>query len=495
MIIGSMNFSKLKFKEASSQPLYSQLLEMLENAIECGELAIGTRLPSERALAEQLKISRTTVMSAYRELEARGLIHSHVGRGTFVCASPEQTNAPFAWRGKVSKIVSLHNEPVLRYLIRDTSNPDLISFAAGSPAIDLFPVKTWQRLTEESLKERPEEMLSNGPTVGLPRLRQAIAGRFGTKPERILILSGSQQGLDLISRCLLDPGDAVIIDRPCYVGAIQNFRAAGAQLVGWDIVRADMGELEDLILRYRPKLIFTNPTFQNPTGRILSLRERRELLKLAVRYRVPVLEDDPYSETFFDTPPPPSLHQLDEHDIVIYLSTFSKVLAPGLRLGWLAAAEYVVDQLALIKQRESLFTEGIGQFVLARFLQSGSFDEHLVRLRTEHARRQRAFHEAIKRHLPARLLKFDLPRGGLYLWCRIHQATNPWQWSQQALAAGVAFTSGEIFYADAVSSQEARFCYTWLPVEKIEVGVRRLAETVKSVDQLPTHDRSAIPLV
>ena len=490
-----MDFSKLKFRNGSSHPLYNQLLEALESAIESGDLTIGTRLPSERAMADQLKVSRTTVMSAYRELEARGLIHSHVGRGTFVCASPEGTGAPFAWRGKVSRTASLQNDPGLRHVISGASRPDLISFAAGAPAIDIFPVKAWQRLTEQALRENPQEVLGIGPTAGLPRLRQAIAGRFGAKPDRILILSGSQQGLGLISRCLLDPGDAVIIDRPCYVGAIQLFRAAGAHMIGWDITRADMGELEDLILRHRPKLIFTNPTFQNPTGRVLSLRERKEMLKLAVRYRVPLLEDDPYRETYLDGQPPPPLYHLDEHDIVIYLSTFSKILAPGLRLGWLAAPEYIVDQLALIKQREILFTEGSGQYALAAFLQSGLFDDHLVRLRTEHARRRHAFRDAMKRHAPARLLKFEVPPGGLYFWLRVDQSLNSWQWSRQALAAGVAFTSGEIFYADAVSSQQARFCYTWLPPEKIEVGIRRLAETVKTGNRLPAQGHSDIPLV
>jgi DNA-binding transcriptional MocR family regulator len=340
--------------------------------------------------------------------------------------------------------------------------------------------------------------LSNGPTAGLPRLRQAIAERFGVKPDRILILSGSQQGLGLISRCLLDPGDAVIIDRPCYVWAIQLFRAAGAHLIGWDVARADMGELEDLIIRYRPKLIFTNPTFHNPTGRTLSLRERKELLKLAVRYRVPLLEDDPYRETCLDVQPPPTLYHLDEHDIVIHLSAFSKILAPGLRLGWLAAPEYIVDQLALIKQREVLFTEGAGQYALSVFLRSGMFDDHLIKLRTEHARRRRAFQAALERHAPAGSLKFEVPPGGLFFWLRLDQCLNSSQWLQQALAAGVAFTSGEVFYADAINSQHARFCYTWLPPEKIEAGIRRLAESIKSGKsgkQFPPRGHSDIPLI
>jgi 2-aminoadipate transaminase len=490
-----MDFSKLTFRATSTQPLYSQLLEMFETAIEDGKLAIGTRLPSERALAEQLQISRTTVMSAYRELEARGLIHSHVGRGTFVCASPEPTSAPFAWRGKVARTAGLNGDSPLRYIVRDSNHTGVLSFAAGSPAIDVFPVKNWLHLIEQGLRESPEEVLSNGPTPGLPNLRQAIARRYNSKPERILVLAGSQQGIDLISRCLLDPGDTVIIDRPCYVGAIQIFRAAGAHLIGWDIMRADMGELEELILRYRPKLIFTNPTFQNPTGRLLSLRERRDLLQLAVRYRVPIVEDDPYRETYFDTPPPPSLRELDEHNIVIYLSTFSKVLAPGLRLGWLTAAEYVVEQLALIKQRANLFTEGPGQYALAEFLRRGLFDDHLVRLRGEHARRQQAFQAALKRHMPARLLKFTAQPGGIFFWCQVHQSVNPREWSRQALAAGVAFSSGEIFYADTVSSQQARFCYTWLSEEKIEQGVKRLAETLRVKNSFAVPEPANIALV
>jgi DNA-binding transcriptional MocR family regulator len=493
-----MDFSKFKFRNRASTPLYNQLLEALEGAIESGALAIGTRLPSERAMADQLKVSRTTVMSAYRELEARGLIHSHVGRGTYVCASPEGSSAPFAWRGKVSRTASLSDDPAMRQIVHGVSRPDLISFASGAPAIDIFPVKTWQRLLEQALREKPEEVLSNGPTAGLPRLRQAIAGRFGVKPDRILVLSGSQQGLGLISRCLLDPGDAVIIDRPCYMWAIQLFRAAGAHLIGWDMARADMGELEDLIMRHRPKLIFTNPTFHNPTGRTLSLRERKELLKLAVRYRVPVLEDDPYRETWLDGQPPATLYHLDEHDIVIHLSTFSKILAPGLRLGWLAAPEYIVDQLALIKRREVLFTEGAGQYALSVFLRSGMFDDHLVRLRTEHERRRGAFRAALDRHAPAGLSKFEVPPGGLYFWLRLDQALNSSQWLQQALAAGVAFTSGEVFYADAVHSQHARFCYTSAPPEKIEAGIKRLAERMnlgKSGSRFPARAHSDIPLV
>ena len=377
-----MDYAKLLEKRDDTHPLYVQLKEALTGAIGSGDLPTGTRLPSERELARELGLSRTTVVSAYRELESLGLVRSHVGRGTFVCAVPEPGDAPFAWRGKVSwRVENLGGKLSLRHLMNGNQDDQFISFAAGEPAFECFPLEEYRRVITQTLKQHARLALGLAPTEGQSVLRRAVARRFGTMPERILILSGSQQGIDLIARCLIDHGDTIIIDRPGYVGAIQTFRAAGANIVGWDVVRADLDELEDLIVRHRPKLIYTDPTFQNTTGRTMALKERQDLLKLAARYRIPIIEDDPWRETYLDSPPPLSLYQLDVHNIVIHLGTFSKVLAPGLRLGWLAASEYIIDQLASIKQHENLFNEGLTQIAIAEFLQSGLFDSHLENLR------------------------------------------------------------------------------------------------------------------
>ena len=259
----------------------------------------------------------------------------------------------------------------------------------------------------------------HGPTEGQPALREAIAERFGVPAESVLVLAGAQQGLDLLARCLIDPGDAVIVDRPGYLGAIQSFNAAGAKLIGWDVAKADMDELEDVLVRYRPKLIYTNPTFQNPTGVTMPIRARRELLRLAERYRVPIVEDATYRELYFNEVPPPSLRELDAQNIVIYLNSFSKVLAPGLRLGWLSAAPSIVDQIAIIKQRLDPHTQNLGQFAMARLIRDGNFDTHLRTLRAEHARRCTMMIASIQRHVPPGALRFARPQGGLYLWCRV----------------------------------------------------------------------------
>ena len=493
-----MPLANLTLKRGNGLNLYRQLVGALEHAIEAGELKDGERLPSERQLATQLGLSRTTVVNSYRELESRGLVRGHVGRGTFVCASSEAIDAPFAWRGKVSaETALLNNASAAHDLLRHSTHPDLISFAFLMPALECFPTNEYRRAMDQAIKLHSTEGFGIGPIEGQPKLRRLLAHRFRVKPEQVLIVSGAQQGLDLVARCLLDSGDAVIIDRPGYVGAIQNFRAAGAKLIGWDVMRSDLGELEDLILRYRPKLICTNPTFQNPTGRTLPLTERQELLTLAARYRVPVIEDDPYRDTALTVTPPPTLFQLDTSNTVISLGTFSKTLAPGLRLGWLLASKYVVDQLALIKRRQILFSAGLDQLALAELLENGTYDSHLMRLRDEHMERWNIMKSALEQHMPARSLAFSSPLGGLHSWCRLQNGVTSSQLCRLSLSNGVALLSGEVFYADSGAGRhEFRLCFTSVPPGKIKVGIKRLAEAVKAAESDSTRGQNTfVPLI
>jgi DNA-binding transcriptional MocR family regulator len=305
-----------------------------------------------------------------------------------------------------------------------------------------------------------------------------MARRFGDQPENVLVLAGAQQGLDLLVRCLVDPGDTVIVDRPGYVGAIHTFRAAGARLVGWDIVRHDLDELEDHILRYRPKLIYTNPTFHNPTGWTMPVRLRRDFLQLAGRLRVPIIEDDMYRGLHFSSPAPPSLHSLDTQSVVIYLSSFSKVLSPGLRLGWLVAAKPIIEQLALIKQRSDLQTQNLVQVIVADLVEDGTFDAHLAQLRTEHRRRRDALAAALQRQGAADLLRWNMPDGGLYFWCRLSGQLQTSQVHAKAIAESVSFVRGETFYADHAGERQLRLCFTTVPPARAEEAGRRLARAL-----------------
>jgi DNA-binding transcriptional MocR family regulator len=461
-----------------ARPLYGHLVNLFESAIARGDLPSGSRLPPERELAQRLRISRTTVVSAYRELESRGLLRGYVGRGTFVCAVPEAAGTPFAWRGKIASAALRSSDSTLRDALRHATDARLLSLAAGEPAIDCFPTAAFQRAVDHVLKHDARAAWCHGPTEGQPALRDAIGERFRVPPESVLVLAGAQQGLDLLARCLVDPGDAVIIDRPGYLGAIQSFRAAGAKLIGWDVARADVDELEDLLVRYRPKLIYTNPTFQNPTGVTLPIRTCRELLKLAERYRVPIVEDATYRELYFHEAPPPSLRDLDAQNLVIHLNSFSKVMAPGLRLGWLSAAPSIVDQIAILKQRLDPHTQNLVQFAMARLIREGSFDTHLKTLRAEHARRCTQILTAIDRHVPPGALRFARPLGGLYLWCRLTSGVSSRALLDRALAAGVAFIAGPAFYPDPAGESELRLCFSSVTPETMDGAIRRLAASL-----------------
>jgi 2-aminoadipate transaminase len=480
-----------------ARPLYRGIVTLLERGIARGAVAPGRQLPPERDLAAALKISRATVVSAYRELEARGLVRGYVGRGTFVSATLDAASAPFAWRGKIAASALQAGGTTVRDLVRAAADPQLISVAAGVPALDCFPTEAFQRAMNHVLATQAYAAWCHGPTEGLQPFRAALAARFGGDAEHILVLAGAQQGLDLLARCLIDPGDAVVIDRPGYLGAIQTFRNAGARLVGWDVTRADTDELEELLLRYRPKLIYTNPTHQNPTGISLPIRTRREMLELAARYRVPIVEDDTYRDlALTGPPPPPSLFTLDEsHRVVIRINSFSKMLAPGLRLGWISAVRPIVDQLALIKQQVDPHTQNLSQMVIGELVEQGVLDRHLATLKAEHRRRRDAMVQALRQHVPAAQLRFSVPDGGLYLWCELPKTIDARTVQARALRESVMVLTGEPFYVDQGGDHQLRICYTSQPAERAVAIARTLARSLAAAAHEGGDPAAAVRLV
>lgn len=481
-----------------TRPFYRRIVTLLEHGISRGAVVAGQQLPPERDLAIAMKISRATVVSAYRELEARGLVRGYVGRGTFVAARPDTASAPFAWRGKIAaSALQASESTTVRDLVRAASDPNLISVAAGVPALDCFPTEAFQRAMNHVLTTQGNVAWQHGPTEGLQPFRAALAHRFGGDPEHILVLAGAQQGLDLLARCLVDPGDAIVIDRPGYLGAIQTFRSAGARLVGWDITRADTDELEELLLRYRPKLIYTNPTHQNPTGINLPIRTRRELLELAARYRVPIVEDDTYRDLALNgPPPPPSLFTLDEaHTVVIRINSFSKMLAPGLRLGWISAVRPIVDQLALIKQQIDPHTQNLSQLVLCELVEQGVLNRHLSLLTAEHRRRRDAMVRALREHVPAAHLRFTVPDGGMYLWCQLPPTIRARAVQEQALRESVMILTGDPFYVDQGGDHQLRICYTSQPASRAEQIAQTLARSLAAAQRAGAEPPPAVRLV
>jgi DNA-binding transcriptional MocR family regulator len=300
------------------------------------------------------------------------------------------------------------------------------------------------------------------------------------------VTSGSQQGLDLAARAFIDPGDPVVVEEPSYFGGLQAFRAVQARLLpvpaDEEGMRTDI--LESVLRRQRPKLIYVLPTFQNPSGHVMSLARRRHLLELAASFQVPVLEDDPYSELRYEGDPLPSLRALDESGVVVYLSTFSKTLFPGMRVGWLVAPRPVVRQFALIKQSVDLHTSTPGQWLVERFIRRGHWAPCVRACRSAYAERRDAMLDALANEAPPGMT-WRRPEGGFYVWCRLPAGVAMTRLLGAAARLGVSFLPGRACFVDEPGAEFVRLNFSHAPEDRIRDGVRRMAEAIRAAAGQP----------
>src|SRR5579859_91426 len=488
--------SLIQLERSNGVPLYRQICNGLREAILSGELAEGTRLPTERALAQELGVNRTTIMNAYNELASEGLIEGHVGRGTLVKRSYlDQSDEPFdqevpSWLVGLAAGEDAVLGPDVHVISELTSmgeRQEIISLAAATPAPDLLPTAMLQQIFSEDLLAAGQNALGYCPVEGLQSLRRGIASWMRKRGvsvdiQNILILSGSTQGIGLIGRFLLTPGDEVVVEVPTYLGAIQTFRALGARVIGVPTdnegMRVDL--LESILARRRPRLIYTMPTFQNPTGVVMSTERRRRLLLLAKRYQIPVLEDDPYSEIYFEGKAPQPLKALDTRGHVLYLGTCSKILAPGVRVAWLAAPELMIERLSLHKQIFDLNTNALGQWVVSEILRRDWLEGHLATLRQRYRQKRDVMLDAIKTFWPA-TVRVNQPTGGFHLWCRLPAEIRARTLLREAAHDQVAFVIGEPFHADGGGHQHIRLSFSSPDEEQIVKGIERLGLAMQRI--------------
>lgn len=486
--------SLIQLNRTNGIPLYRQICQRLREAILSGELAEGTRLPTERALAKDLGVNRTTVMNAYNELASEGLIEGHVGRGTQVRRSQFHYDEDNFDHDDPSWLLDLPagerellgpDARMLSEMASASDRKEIISLSVGTPAPDLLPAEILRTIFVDNLLNERQSALGYNPVEGLLSLRQAIAARMRKRgiavdAQHILILSGSTQGIGLVGRFLLRPGDEVVVEVPTYLGAIQTFRALGARIFGVPTdsegMRVDL--LETILARHRPRLIYTMPTFQNPTGVVMSPERRRRLLLLAKRYQTPIIEDDPYGEIYFEGKQPSPLKSLDTNGQVIYLSTYSKVLAPGLRVAWLAAPEPMIERLSLHKQIFDLNTNAIGQWAVSEILQRNLLDNHLTIIRQTYQHKRDLMLQAINTYWPKEV-RVNQPNGGFHLWCRLPPDIRARTLLREAAHEQVAFLIGEPFHVDGGGQQQFRLSFAYPPEEDIEEGIRRIGKAIK----------------
>ncbi|HEX9092088.1 MAG TPA: PLP-dependent aminotransferase family protein [Anaerolineales bacterium] len=384
----------------------------------------------------------------------------------------------------------------IRELLKLTEDPEVISFAGGLPAPDVFPVEEFTSACDKVLKDFGAQALQYGSTEGYTPLREMIArhtSRYGISItlDNILITSGSQQALDLIGKVFINPGDRILVEDPTYLGALQAWNAYGAEYVTVPMDEDGMitSELESA-LRSGVKFIYVLPNFQNPTGATLSLPRRQELIEIADRYGVPIIEDDPYGQLRYEGENLPSIVSMDNEfrrngsneyrGNVIYLSTFSKILAPGLRLAWVIAPTQVIRKLAQAKQGADLHTATFNQIVAFEVARGGFLDRHIWLIRRVYGERRNIMLDAMEELFPPGV-QWTKPKGGLFLWGMLPKGMDTTEMFKVAVERKVAFVPGTSFYALGGGENTMRLNFSYSSPDQIQIGIERLGNLLKEM--------------
>jgi 2-aminoadipate transaminase len=460
----------------SREPLYRQLAGSLQQRIRSGALPPRTRLPTVRQLAQQLGITRLTVHSAYAELQSGGWIEATVGRGTFVAAQIDQLIVPpTSELGREATPAGM-----LADLLRMTQLPGLSALARADPAPDLFPLRNWQRASELALASGGSSMMNYTTPQGDQILRsilvEAVRERgISAGPDELLIVAGVTNGMALATSLLARPGATVLVEQPTYLGmlnilAAQGVRAVGLPMDGEGLI---IEAVEQALQEERPAFLYTIPTFQNPNGSCLSMARRAALLDLAARHRLPIIEDDIYGMLGYEGETPRALKADDRDGQVLYLSSFSKSLMPGLRMGYVIARPELIRELMLLRQAQDICSPPLTQRSLAIFIEQGWWQAHMRRMLPRYRERRDALLRAMEHHFPPGVT-WTRPRGGFSCWVSLPNGIPAMDLYLSAISRGVAFTPGQVFSAGDERQQHMRLCFSTEAPERLSEAVATL---------------------
>lgn len=465
-------------------PIYRQIAKYIEIGIEDGTFPHDQPLPSERALAIELQVNRSTIISAYDELEANGLIERKKGSGTVISQDIwgfTKKRIP-SWNRYIEAGSFLPNLPITQRIRKEIEETNLINLASGELSEDLFPVTYFRKIfTERTFQGRLGYDHPQGNIV----LRETISNHvkqyreIDSHPDCILITSGAQQALHLVVQCLLKPGDAVAMEDPSYSCGLPIFKSAGIKVhslpVDKDGVNPD--DILTLYKKHRIRMLFLNPAFQNPTGTTLNMNRRKKILEISSQYRIPIIEDDPYSLTAFSGEKINSLKSLDTSGNVLYISSLSKIAASGLRIGWIIAPKPVIERLADVKQQIDFGHGTFSQWVAHEFLASNDFHTHITFLREQLLRRRDQLVISLGLHLKDEVC-FAIPDGGIHLWCKINKDVKEKHLLEASIKNGVIFAPGSTLGSN---KGYVRFTFARENEEAIREGIRRFALALKSL--------------
>lgn len=489
----------IQLKEEDKQPLYIQLYSYLEKLIKAGTLEGGVRLPPVRKLAQALDVNPVTVVSAYKMLEQNGLVYSKVGSGTYVSDSI----VPVSAGGLESPLTDEIFDEEIHLMSRGqiTLRENSINLASATPTPDLFPVEDFKKMLNHVLDRDKGEAFGYHESGGYRELRDSIAVflqanyKIRTDAEHIQIISGAQQGIDVIAKALINPGDYVIVENPTYTGAVAVFKSRGAKIIGVPMESdgIDLDILEKSVLKYQPKLVYTMPNYQNPTTYCYSQKKKEYLLKLAAKHHFFIIEDDFLSDLNYAASTSPSmLKAMESEEKVIYIKSFSKVLMPGLRIGFLITPKEIFADILQAKHTTDISSSGLIQRAFDLYLRNGIWGSHLAYMKGIYQKRydkilQEA--EALK-HLG---IRFKEPKGGLNLWLNLPESLSGTKLYLECIQKEVLVTPGKIFYLpDTVNNKDAnvRISFAAAYGEHIEKGLEILYDCAKKLQGSPKTVKS-----
>jgi DNA-binding transcriptional MocR family regulator len=475
---------KIILDRQSSQPLYLQIRNYLSRLIQSEKLAPGARLPSIRTLAASVGVNKLTIVEAYGVLEADGLIQSRPGAGYFVhsAVSSHQWRSHFAPTQAVT--IAETGETFCEQFtaaLQAQQQKEIINFSSGFPLTQ--ELDNFQRIAKRAIARTTDNLLRYDFPQGQLILRQQIAHMLlqqglEVSPEEIIITNGSEQGLSLAMRYYLQPGDWAIVETPTYHGALGILANLGVKAIGIPMTAEGMNLelLEQYLCSHRPKLIYTISTLHNPTGITTSQTHRQQLLALARQYECPILEDNAYEALNF-APVPAPIKALDRGDRVTYLSTFSKTLMPGLRIGYMVATGKHYQPILEQKILQDLHSSTVSQAIVSEFLSGGHYRRYLNRLRTNHLQSRNAMLQALERYFPPQA-SWTIPQGGLFLWVHLPEGISVQAICREALSQKILVASGAAFFPDRQGYPALRLNFSNSLID-IEQGISALGELVQ----------------
>lgn len=471
-------------QKSSTVSLHQQITAYMKNKIQQGEWTIGMKLPSQRKLAKQFEVNRSTIVAVLEELVADGLIEAKVGSGTKVINNTWSLLAstpPPDWISYVKSSIHQPNMSIIQEINKAEADSRFIRIGTGELSPELLPKKQM----EQTFQFSDLHSLSLGYTEpkGSLALRQSVSTYLKSKginasSESILIVSGGLQALQLLSLGLLKRGSTIFHESPSYLNSIHVFQSAGMNLFGVPLDEEGItsNAINRLKRQHKGELLYTIPNFHNPTGIVMSQKRRAELILLSQKVSLPIIEDDVYGDLWLDIPPPKPLKALDTQGNVLYIGSISKSLSPGLRIGWIVGPEPVIEHLADIKMQTDYGSSTLSQFAVERWLESGLYEQFLKEVKVELRYRRDFTLELLNRYF-SDFATWNTPKGGFYIWLKLKQSISSRKLFDLALKEGILINPGVVY--DKTDDQHLRISYSYASLDELEKGLITLAQVIK----------------